>query len=168
MQRTTHRSLGSRETCSIWSFGEDGNSYRHLYCRTFHQCTGTERREEIRTCVKKTRNNPNCVPIRVWSSILLKQKYNRCNIYAENVRCLAMRKDSEKRMGTQEYEDRPSLAQKKFAIMMCSIQYQSSNTMSVSRQYRFLCQIREWRWQVRNGIDAAHERRGHSFSETHC
>ena len=39
--------------CSIWSFGEDGNSYRHLYCRTFYRCTGTERREEIRTHVRR-------------------------------------------------------------------------------------------------------------------
>ena len=42
-----------RKLCSIWSFGEDGNSYRHLYCRTFYRCTGTERREEIRTWVRR-------------------------------------------------------------------------------------------------------------------
>ena len=53
MQRITQRSLGSRETCSTWSFGEDGNSYRHLYCRTFYRYTRTERREEIRTYVRR-------------------------------------------------------------------------------------------------------------------
>ena len=44
--------------------------------------------------------------------ILLKQKDNGCNIYAENTRCFVMRKDSYKRMDSQEYEDRPSLEHK--------------------------------------------------------
>ena len=58
LQRSTQRSKGSGETCSTWSLGKDGNSYRPLYCRKFYQCTATKKpgariRAEIRTIVRR-------------------------------------------------------------------------------------------------------------------
>ena len=43
-----------------------------------------------------------------------------------------------------------------------SIQYRSSNSISISRQYRFFGQNREWRWKVRDRLDANQARRRHS------
>ena len=73
--------------------------------RKFYQRTEVEKptariRTKIRAILKKTRNYPNGVLMRVWSlsnedntSILLKQKKdNRCKIFAENTRCLAMKR----------------------------------------------------------------------------
>ena len=56
--------------------------------------------ENSNSC-QKTRNYPNYVLMRVWrlskhdntSTLLIQKKDNRCNIYAENTRCLAMKRE---------------------------------------------------------------------------
>ena len=55
------------------------------------------------------------------------------------------KRDSYKRVDSQEYEDRHSLEHESL-LSWWSIQNRRSNTISVSRQYRFLGQNREWRW----------------------
>ena len=97
--------LGSGKTCSTWSFGKDGNSLLTSLLQKIppmHSngeiwCKNTS--ENSNKC-QKTRSYPNCFLMRGWTlsnenstSILLKQKKDhRCNIYAENTRCLAMRR----------------------------------------------------------------------------
>ena len=52
------------------------------------------------------------------------------HIYAENLRCLEIKRDSFQRLDSQEYEARPSLEHKNL-LSWWSIQYRSSNTISV-------------------------------------
>ena len=67
MQRSTRRFQGSGETCSTWSFGKDGNSYRPLYWRKLDQCTATRKPvasiwAKIRTIVRR----PQVIQTMIW------------------------------------------------------------------------------------------------------
>ena len=149
-QRITQRSCGSGESCSTWSFGKDGNSNRPLSCRKFYQCTATEKlsariRSKFRTIVKR----PETVQTMFWCgfeadrtrTILLYSWYRRRTTDATFMPRIYdashWKRDSYRTMDSQEYEDRPSLEHKSL-LSWWSIQYRSSNTISVSRQYRFL------------------------------
>ena len=101
MQRIIRRSWCFGETWSTWSCGNDGDSYWPFYC----QCTamvkpGARIRAKIRTIVRR----PEIILMMFWCGFgaclkrtillqLLKQKKdNRCNINAENTRCLETRR----------------------------------------------------------------------------
>ena len=97
-----------------------------------YQCTATGKpsariRAKIRTIVRNPSKKQHFVLMRVWSlsnkdntSILLTQKKDkRCNTYAENVRCFAMKKDSYRRMdGFSRKRESAQSWTWKFAIMM--------------------------------------------------
>ena len=122
---------GSGEIFCTWSFGKDGNFYGPLNCRKLNHCTATEKPFCKNTSVnsnscQKTRNCSNCVLVMlVWSlskkdnsSLLLIQKDNRCNIYAENIRCLAMKKGLDLEDGFSRIRGSAQSWTKMFATMM--------------------------------------------------
>ena len=123
----------------------------------------------------KTRNYPNYALMRVWSLsrkdntsiLLIQKKYKRCNIYAENARCLETKRRLAKGWILKNTRLGPVLDTKG-----CRNEGRKSIEVlveiSVSRQNRFFGQNREWCWLVRDRIDANQGRRGYSFGETHC
>ena len=67
MQRIIQKSYGCGETCSTWSFGNDGDSYLPLCRRNSDQCTATEKpssiiRAEIRAVVRR----PEIIQTMFW------------------------------------------------------------------------------------------------------
>ena len=158
MQRSTPRFQGSGETWSTWSFGKGGNAYRPLFCRKLYQCTATGKtgariRAKNRTIVRR----PEIIQTMFWcgfeacrnSTILLFSWYRRRSTDATFLPRVAdaskWKRDSYKRMNSQEYENRPSLEHKSL-LSWWSIQCRSSNSISVWRQYHLLDQIRQWCW----------------------
>ena len=155
-------------------------SYLPLHCRRFYHCTATGKPgarilAKIRTIVKR----PEIIQTMFWCGFeacrtrtALLYSWNRRRTtdatFWSRIHDASRRKgDSYKRMDSQEYEHRPSLEHESL-LSWWSIQYRSSSSIAISRQHRFLGQKSEWRWQVRDRIDADRERRGYSFGETHC
>ena len=122
---------GSGETCSTWSFGNDGDSYSPFCWRDSDQWTATEKpgariRAEIRAIVRR----PEIIQTMFWCgsgacrkrTILLYSLDRRWTTDATFMPRIhdasRWEGDSYKRMDSQECENRSSLEHKKFAIMM--------------------------------------------------
>ena len=93
--------------------GQQWRNLRQEYERKFEQLSGDQKLSKL--CSDA---GLKLVEREQYFHTLEQKKDNRCNTYAENTRCLAMKRDSYRRMGSQEYEDRPSIEHKRFAIMM--------------------------------------------------
>ena len=164
MQRIIRKSQGLGKTWSTSSFGYGGDSYWPFCWRNSDQCTATVKlgariRAKIRTIVRRL----EIIQIMFWCgfeacrnrTILLHSWYTRRTIYATSMPRIhdasKWEEDSCERMDSQEYENR-SILEHKSLLSRWSIQYWSSDSISVSRQYRFLGLNREWCWQVRDRV----------------
>ena len=142
------------------------NSYRPLHCRKFYQCTATAKpsariRAKIRTLVSR----PEIIQIMFWCGFeacrnrtLLQNSWNRRTTGATFMPRIhdasQWKEDSCERMDSQGYENRSSLEHKSL-LSWWTIQYWSSSSISISRQYRFLGQKCEWRWPTAKEEDIA-------------
>ena len=157
----------ANETWSTWSFGNAGNSYWHLCCRNSYQRTATGKpgarsRPKTRTIVRWL----EIIKIMLWCWFeaceigqyfftLDTEEAQRCNIFAENTKCVDTRGRLERKDGFSRIRRSAQSSKEKFAIMMVD---------TVSN----LGYSRERNCQVRYRIDANHGRTAYSFWDTHC
>ena len=120
--RAQHLSIWKR-----WKFLPSSVRQKIAPMNSSGETHGKNTSENSSNC-QKTRSNPNCVLMRVWSllnenntSILLKQKKdNRCNTYAEIHAASQWKGDPCERMDSKQHRNRSSL-EYKFAIVKNNI-----------------------------------------------
>ena len=141
MQHSTQRSWGFGETWCTWSFGKDANSYRPFYCRNSYQCTAAEKPGAgIRAKIRKIVRGPEIIQTMFWCgfeacrtrTMVFFSWYRRRTTDATFMPRIydasQWKRESYKRLDSQEYEDRPSLEHESL-LSWWSIQYQSSNSI---------------------------------------